>query len=606
MEYSSFDFSEKYPDQTFHHNLWTKSLHRQSRISKTLTSYHKKLESNRNQRLALGLLLVVIGVVVAARPQSQEWGLAFLVLLPVFIWKIIKTNRLHRFTAQLNLLLTFYQRQTHKIQGGVLNLEPIKPLENLHNPDLNILGAHSIFSQLDETFSLEASQKLASRLNNGLSTLQEIHCSHEKIQHLNRYFPVARRFLIEGHSAEEPILLSDLEQVFNHSIITPGYKWNMMAHAVLFPGYLIVFFMIGYGKIQAPLALPIAVYAAFALSSLKCVLASFRQGEILERSLTGLIPVFSFAEKRTQVFAKDLPTLKNKSFSKTLSHLKHYVSFLSIQSHALAYLVVNALCPWTFVFSGLTEMWRKKNKTQFLKLLKEMTETEVSASLTVYYHYQTQTLPELGNSFVLNIEDAYHPLISRDQVVANSLKLDGHPAIILLTGSNMSGKSTFMRTLAVNQTLAMAGAPVFAKKMLTTLAPVISCMQIKDSLEMGYSYFYAEVRKVKQILQQVSEGKRTFFFIDEIFKGTNNRERLIGSQAVIQKLSEYPEARGIISTHDLELAQVAGHQTQVANYHFRDDINKSELIFSYKIQKGPCPTTNAIKIMKSEGLPIPE
>lgn len=604
MDKNNFDFSQKYPDGFFHNKLWTTLQHRHSRISKYLTSVQSKLEANRNQRLAIGLLLLTSGIVVAAKPNSQEWGLVFLALIPVFAWKVIKTNRLYGFTIKLKLLLDFYQRQTHKIQGAAPSGLPGLPDESIRNSDLNILGAFSVFSQLDETFSVEASQNLALRLNNGLETHQEILHSHEKIRHLNKYFPVVRRFLIEGRRAENAILLSDLEQVFDRPIVTPAYKWNLLAHAVFFPGYLTVFFMIGYGKIQAPLALPIVLYAVYALSSLKCVLAAFRQGEILERSLSGLIPVFAFAEKRNVVFAKDLPTLKDKSFSGSLKRLKAYVSFLSIQSHGLAYLIVNALCPWTFVFSGLTEIWRKKHKNQFLKLLGEMAETEASSSLTVYFHYQSQTLPELSDAFVLDIDQAYHPLIPRNQVVANSLKLDGQPSMVLLTGSNMSGKSTFMRTLAVNQTLAMAGAPVFAKKMTTTLAPVISCMQIKDSLEMGYSYFYAEVRKVKQILEQVAEGQRTFFFIDEIFKGTNNRERLIGSRAVIEKLSEYPEARGIVSTHDLELAKVADGQTPVANYHFRDDVNERQLVFSYQIQEGPCPTTNAIKIMKAEGLPV--
>ena len=141
---------------------------------------------------------------------------------------------------------------------------------------MNILGSHSVFSQLDETFSVEASQKLALRLNDGLASRNDIESSHQKIRHLNKYFPVTRRFLVEGCKAEEPILLSDLETVFDEPIVTPAYKWNLLAHAIFFPGYLTVFFMIGYGKIQAPLALPVVIYAIYALTSLKCVLAAFR------------------------------------------------------------------------------------------------------------------------------------------------------------------------------------------------------------------------------------------------------------------------------------------------------------------------------------------
>jgi DNA mismatch repair ATPase MutS len=176
--------------------------------------------------------------------------------------------------------------------------------------------------------------------------------------------------------------------------------------------------------------------------------------------------------------------------------------------------------------------------------------------------------------------------------------------MMLITGSNMAGKSTFLRTIGVNLCLAFAGGPVIAQTMHTTLFELYCCIKVSDSLADGYSYFYAEVRRLKRILTRLRESTPypVFLLIDEMFRGTNNRERLIGSHAYIYALSE-TRCCGAISTHDLELIHLADELSQIKNYHFREAVIAGEMVFDYKLYPGPCSTTNALKILQLEGLP---
>ena len=169
----------------------------------------------------------------------------------------------------------------------------------------------------------------------------------------------------------------------------------------------------------------------------------------------------------------------------------------------------------------------------------------------------------------------------------------------------MSGKSTFLKTIGINLALAFAGSVVNAKRLSTGLFRIFTSMNISDSVVDGISFFYAEVKRLKELLNELKKENLppVFFLIDEIFKGTNNKERLTGSRSYIKALAG-KNCTGIISTHDLELIRLEEETPGVFNYHFKEEIIDNKMLFKYKIIKGPSPTTNALKIMKLEGLPI--
>ena len=191
--------------------------------------------------------------------------------------------------------------------------------------------------------------------------------------------------------------------------------------------------------------------------------------------------------------------------------------------------------------------------------------------------------------------------------MCNDFTLTHLGEIALITGSNMSGKSTFLRTLGVNLCLAYAGAPVHATALQTVLLRLFTCIKVSDSVTDGISYFYAEVRRLKALLQALdaAEPVPLCFLIDEIFRGTNNRERLIGSRAYISALTR-GHGVGVISTHDLELVTLPDTVPNIHNYHFREEVHAGRMVFDYQLRLGPCPTTNALRIMQMEGLPVAE
>jgi DNA mismatch repair ATPase MutS len=169
----------------------------------------------------------------------------------------------------------------------------------------------------------------------------------------------------------------------------------------------------------------------------------------------------------------------------------------------------------------------------------------------------------------------------------------------------MAGKSTFIKTIGVNLCLAYAGGPVNALSFQCQLLRLHTCIRISDSITDGFSYFYAEVKCLKRLLELIREkdAPPLLYIVDEIFRGTNNVERLIGSRALIQSLIG-ANGCGLIATHDLELAGLSKNNAQVQNYHFRDSVDLGKLVFDYQLKKGPSPTTNALTIMEMEGLPV--
>lgn len=271
----------------------------------------------------------------------------------------------------------------------------------------------------------------------------------------------------------------------------------------------------------------------------------------------------------------------------------------------------NQFVPWDLTLAYSLARCEEQARTLLPSWLDRWYELEALCSLATFaYLSPDYTFPEISDpatsnaSPVLQATALGHPLLPDSSKVTNDLTIERSGDIFLITGSNMAGKSTFLRTIGTNLCLAYAGAPVNATMMRTDLFELYCCIRVTDSLVEGYSYFYAEVRRLRQLLQRLHQETSypVFFLIDEIFKGTNNRERLIGSQAYIYTLAE-ERCSGVISTHDLELVDIANELPQVKNYHFRDEVVNGQMAFDYRLYPGPCPTTNALRIMQMEGLP---
>ncbi|GCF07741.1 MutS family DNA mismatch repair protein [Dictyobacter arantiisoli] len=289
-------------------------------------------------------------------------------------------------------------------------------------------------------------------------------------------------------------------------------------------------------------------------------------------------------------------------------------SAATLKNNGLAWILVNAFVPWDLYCADKLLQQKSQLQSRLPVWLDTWFELEALCSLASFAYLNPEyIMPEVheqmaGNpaqASVFRAEELGHPLIPVEKKISNSFGLDILGEVVIVTGSNMAGKSTFLRTLGVNLCLAYAGGPVNARSFDTALFRLFTCLRVTDSVTDGYSYFYAEVRRLHALLDALNESAQLplFFLVDEIFKGTNNRERLIGSRSFVKALVGR-NCVGLISTHDLELVKLADSVPQVSNKHFREEVIEGHMAFDYILRDGPCPTTNALKIMALEGLPI--
>ncbi len=292
--------------------------------------------------------------------------------------------------------------------------------------------------------------------------------------------------------------------------------------------------------------------------------------------------------------------------SAALRQINLVASAASIQGNPFLWLPINAIVPWDMIFATR------------LNHLKAAVEKRLPAWLDVWF--ELEALNGLANFAYLNPDYTLptlspeaegfsgrglgHPLIPYPEKISNDFSLE-QGEIAIITGSNMSGKSSFLRTVGVNLRLAYAGGPVDAAALDVPLFRLFTAIHVTDSVTDGISYFYAEVKRLKALLEALeqTDGPPLFFLIDEIFRGTNNRERLVGSRAYIRALAG-GGGTGLLATHDLELVHLENDIPQIANYHFKETVAEGRMLFDYRLRPGPCPTTNALVIMRMEGLPV--
>ena len=209
---------------------------------------------------------------------------------------------------------------------------------------------------------------------------------------------------------------------------------------------------------------------------------------------------------------------------------------------------------------------------------------------------------DINNKIKLNAEELFHPLIQPAKVVSNNANLSG--GITIITGSNMSGKTTYLRNLAINLALAYMGAPICGKSLSANYMKIFTSMRVTDDVAGGISTFYAEILRIKAMADYKANNEPMICLIDEIFKGTNSADRIVGAKEAITRLAG-DKCMTIVSTHDFELCEIEDYQGQKAvNFHFEEYYNDNELKFDYKIKDGRCVTTNARAILRMAGFDV--
>jgi len=499
-----------------------------------------------------------------------------------------------------------------------LQVDPVHPFA----ADLDIVGPRSLHRLIDTTTSRGGSQRLAAWFLDPLPELDTIRRRHAILQELIPLTGFRNRLALNGMLIKEETkgqwdgeqLMQMLEmRVAPRSFLpTLGFLSilaviNIVLFALNLSGILPPYWIIGLG-----------LYQFIYMAKFKDYRRLFEDTYALGKSLDQFRSVLTFLENASYASSKHLGQLcgpfarPDKRPSRFLRKIVWITIASSLGNNPFLAIIINAIVPWNLFFAYILNGYKKDLHDSLEVWLDAWYELEALCSLANFSWLNPgYAFPHIITDETHDGQDIYmarglgHPLIPESRRVCNDYSIQKLGNVAIITGSNMSGKSTFLRTIGINLCLVNSGGPVAAVEMKTKLFRLFTCIQVSDSLADGISYFYAEVRRLKQLLIELENASQNqvFFLIDEIYRGTNNRERRIGSQAYIHTLSN-SKGVGLVSTHDLDLVHLASLESNVLNYHFREEIRGDRMIYDYRLRPGPSPTTNALKIMEMEGLPV--
>ncbi len=296
----------------------------------------------------------------------------------------------------------------------------------------------------------------------------------------------------------------------------------------------------------------------------------------------------------------------DKPASRHIRCMSNLASFFELRRSEILHPVFNTLFLWDLHCVLRLERWKSRHReaaTEWLRILGEFEALSSFANLA--FNHPDWTFPEMDESgSVFEAESLGHFLIPPEERVCNDLHAEGAGSILIVTGPNMAGKSTFLKTVGVNMVLGLAGAPVCARRCRLSPFKLYSSMKVSDSLDKHLSLFYAELQRLKMILEVVVKGERVFYLLDEMLKGTNALDRRAGAVALLRQLVRY-EALGVVATHDLELAKLEAEiPSKIKNAHFDGTIEGDRLLFDYRLLPGSCTSFNALALMRRIGIDI--
>ena len=599
--------------------------HQLARLARRLTHLQQRSEQLSRWRL----LLFVLGA-LASGAAFLLWGpIAWLSVTAVAFIPFIVSVVIHRRVDSAMTRFAIWQqmKQTHVARMTLAweQLPPSRPFpvspDHPFAYDIDVVGDFSLHRLLDTAVSREGSERLQQWLLNQTPQAEAVLQRQQRVRELSGQTRFRERLLLQATLAVENSekqwagqeLLAWLKEESGGSLrpLLIGLSILAVVNWVLFAGYQ-------FGNWPPLWIGTILLYGVlFITLGFQHTATLFNDIMFLSDRLRVLNGVFAFLEKwRYQKMPKIAQLcqpflVQGERPSAHINRIQKVMTGVGLRQNWLLGFLLNALMPWDIYFAYRLDQCRTDLAAQLPRWLDIWFELEATSSLAAFAYLNPGewSWPELKQAEepLFSAIRLGHPLIPSGQRVRNDVRLDAAQAIYLITGSNMAGKSSFLRTVGVNLVLAYAGGPVVAQSFTISWLRLFATIRVADSLNDGFSFFYAEVRRLSQLLAELqAEGKRPLLFlIDEIFRGTNNRERLIGSRAYIEALAE-GNGLGAIATHDLELVQLAEETEKIVNVHFRDDVVDGRMVFDYKLHAGACPTTNALKIMQLAGLPVPQ
>src|SRR3954469_1154465 len=563
-------------------------------------------------RLTVAVLVLIAAWFAFARHSfSPIW---LLVGVGTFAALVIAHQAALRNRARAQRAADFYRKGLERIedrwqgtgQQGTQFDEP----HHVYASDLDLFGKGGLFELLCTVRTRMGEERLAQWLKTP-APLSEIRERHASINDLKDRTDLREELAVIGEHPSvgiHPAALLKWAETPNQ-LNAPWMLWI----GVLFPAVAIAFTIYwGVTGVGSPLFVTLVIEAV--------VLSLLRKpvDEVLNGSETAFADLRLFSElllrvEREKFAAPALQKLTQRlsshtlEASQTIASLSTIVSFAgSRRNQAITLFVIPLM--YTLNVALIAEAWRRVHGSVVRSWVEAIGDFEALLSLAAYTHeHPTDPFPEFQAKGRASFEaqELGHPLIPTARVVRNSVNIAGKTRILLVSGSNMSGKSTLLRTVGINTVLAMAGAPVRARVLRLTELQVGASIRINDSLHEGSSRFYAEIMRLRQLFDAVAGGSRPLLFLlDELLQGTNSWDRRSGAEGIVRAFAARG-AIGLISTHDLALTDISGlPEGALVNVHFQDELQNGRMSFDFKLRDGVVTRSNAMELMRSIGLEV--
>jgi hypothetical protein len=588
--------------------------HRSSLYEGRRAAFAASLETvqARIARISFARISVAVVFLLALYFGFNDYGM-LLYTLPVWVYVFVRLvlwhSRAFDEKVRLENLININNREVKAQRGVFQELAAGTEFIDHHHPyahDLDLFGEGSIFQYTNRCNTLDGKRRFAASLTTNLPTAQAIEQQQQSTRELTEKIDFRQNVEAEGMEIQElPTDRKELrawlrsESILYHKPYMRYVLWILPAATI--------------AALLATIFLPV--------SKIPVVLLAFSQWVMLGMYARKINAFHEYISKKKYILDKYARMLhliaKEPTASTQLAKLSGHAREAETRMHSLASLVsalnarlnfmtsvaVNSFLLYDLQCVYRLEKWKADHAPQLETWLDTVSETEVLCSWgTFAFNHPSFTYPTITTELTLSATALGHPLLRPEECVTNDVLIGRNQRIQLITGANMAGKSTFLRTVGVNYVLALAGVPVCAKQFTCAIANLRSGMRTADSLKDHQSYFYAELDRLKSIMDELRQDKPLLVLLDEILKGTNSTDKLAGSIAMVRQLIPHP-CLALIATHDLALGELEKeHPDSVKNFCFEANIENDQLFFDYKLKNGLAQKMNATFLMKKMGI----
>lgn len=485
--------------------------------------------------------------------------------------------------------------------------------QHIYTSDLDIFGEGSVYQLINRCATLHGNKVLADWLSHPAAK-NEIESRQQFVEELTGDFIwwqdlqaklyAVKVFSLDAKKVISRYLVNDIQ--FPKSRVLEGYT-------KLVPYLSILLFTLSFFQPSAT-----SIFVLFAVFNLLLCIGFGKYVNVISAGLNkggsflqSYVPAIKKIEERrwesseARELQRQIAEVAGMPVSLAIERLSVLLNRLDARLNMAVGTVLNLFLLWDLRQVYALKKWQTLQSKGILEAMDMLSTVEAVGSLaTLKFNHADWIMPEIVAGYpVLELKDAKHPLIPEASSISNDYSLEEH-RIALITGSNMAGKSTFLRTVGVNAVLAFAGAPACASVMKISVMQMASYMRIRDSLNESTSTFKAELDRIQKILELVKHSEHTFILLDEMLRGTNSMDKYLGSKAIIEKLIQ-ENGVGMVATHDLKLSELSDqYPLIVKNFHFDIQVKEDEMLFDYKLKTGPCTTFNASLLLKKIGIEI--